>query len=513
MKNSKNKRQEELLESAELLQTVFDTTNLAIAVFQALYDDQGGVKDFLFVRVNKVLQDMYLEEDVLGRTYTETSKHGVEMGIFDALKEVMETGEVLDKEFFFDKQDYKNWFRMMARRQNNLLIASIEDITRRKVESHKLKAAMRKLKEAMRFNNQLVETSPDTILIINLTDYKVRYINKDMLARAGMTKKRIKNMTLPDILPYIHPRDRENIINFHKKILKSSDNEILDIEFRVKTKGSNWEWFNVRGKIFNRKNEDWVEEYVLLVRNITEQKNTQQALVNAEKLSIQGEVARTFAHELRNPLASIRMATDVLKKKLDLPEKGPLENYFTILSRSTKVLNNLVSHLLNSSNYSPAFLEKVDLAEIVDETITQAADRIYLTGIKVVKNYKGPYHILADKGKLKIALLNIIVNASEATNPDEGIIELVIKEHKTDFMLSIIDNGHGLEQEQINKLFDAFYTNKSTGIGIGLSSVKNILEEHDAQITASSKPNIGTTFKILFQNVDMESKTKKEVIS
>ncbi len=111
---------------------------------------------------------------------------------------------------------------------------------------------------------------------------------------------------------------------------------------------------------------------------------------------------------------------------------------------------------------------------------------------------------MADKEKLKIALLNIIVNASEATPPDEGIIEFSIKKHKTDFLLSITDNGHGLEKEQIDKLFDAFYTNKATGVGIGLNSVKNILHDHDAKIKVSSKPNVGTTFNLYFHNADLK---------
>lgn len=494
-KRARNRKQE-LEENTQLLQAVFDNSNLAIAVFKTIYDANGCVKDFLFIQVNKVLQNLYLEQDVIGRTYLETSQYGVKMGIYDAFIQVMETGKPMDQEIFFDKKGYNHWFRITARRQNNLLIIAIEDVTAKKAESQKLK-------DIMRFNRQLVQTSPDTILILNLSDYKVRYVNQDMLTRAGMTKEKIQGMTLQDILLYVHPRDREKLIDFHKQILKSSEDEIHDLEFRVKTKESDWEWFNARGKIFNRKNEAWVEEYVLLVRNITTQKNTQRALINAEKLSIQGEVARTFAHELRNPLASIRMATDVIKQKLEGPQKESLENYLQILSRSTKVLNDLVSNLLNSSNYSPAVLEKVDLAECVQCTINQAADRIYLTGIKVIKNFKGPYYILADREKLNIALLNIIVNASEATNPDEGVIKLAIKKHKTDYLLTITDNGHGLEKEQIDRLFDAFYTNKTTGAGIGLTSVKNILEEHDAKIKVQSTPNEGTTFKLYFNNAEI----------
>lgn len=490
-------RKTELKENNDLLQTVFDTVEQGIAVLQTLYEPDGSIKDFLFKRINRFLRDMYAHVDPIGQTYSNIFPYGQEMGIFDAMKQVMLTGIPLDREIFFDKEGYNHWFRILARPQNSLLIISIEDITRQKNKAEKFK-------EAIRFKKQLIRTSPDTILIINLDDYQVRYINQDMLTRAGMTRKRIFGMTLPDMLAYIHPRDREILIGFHKKILKADDNEVFECEFRVKTKGIEWEWFSARGKIFNRRNQNWVEEYVLLVRNISEQKNTQRALLNAERLSIQGEVARTFAHELRNPLASIRMAGDVIKNKMDLHHKELLGNYFEILSRSTKVLNNLVSNLLNSSNYTSGKLEKVDLEECVNHTLEMAADRIYLTGIKIIKNYKGPYYIMADKEKLKIALLNLVVNASEATTPDEGIIEFTIKPHDSDYVLSIRDNGIGLEKDQIDKLFDAFYTNKATGIGIGLNSVKNILQDHDAQIKVTSKPNVGTTFNLFFHNADLK---------
>jgi PAS domain S-box-containing protein len=489
-------RQEEIKENNDLLQTVFDTVGQGIVVYKTLYEPDGSIKDFLFLRVNKVMQEMYGNIDPVGKTYSEVNKNGVEMGIFDIMRQVMNMGESLDREIYCEKEGYGLWFKFVARPQKDLLIASLEDITRQKNKADKFK-------EAIRFKKQLIRTSPDTIVIINLNDFNVRYINQDMLTRAGMTRKRIHGMALQEMIAYIHPRDREIIINFHKKILKAHDNEVFECEFRVKTKESDWEWFSARGKIFNRKNENWVEEYVLLIRNITEQKTTQRALLNAERLSIQGEVARTFAHELRNPLASIRMASDVVKNKMDQHHKELLGNYLDILTRSTRVLNNLVSNLLNSSNYKSGKLERVDLAVCVDHTLEMAADRIYLTGIQVIKNYKGPYFIKADKEKLKIALLNLIVNASEATTPDEGIIEFTIKPHKSDYVLSIKDNGVGLEKEQIDKLFDAFYTNKATGIGIGLNSVKNILHDHDAQIKVTSEPNVGTTFNLFFHNADI----------
>ncbi|MFD0976858.1 ATP-binding protein [Salinimicrobium gaetbulicola] len=496
LKKELSKHHKNLKESNLLLQSVFDTTYLGIAVLKALYDDKGKVHDFRFVRTNKVLNEMFLKEDIIGQTYQEASKYGVEMGIFDAYKKVMKTGKPFDEEYFFDKEGFSNWFRVTARAQGDLLITTVEDITERKEKAQELA-------ETLHFKHELVTATHDIIMIINLNTYTVRYINKDLVKESGLTRKNITGKKLQDVMPYIHPRDREQVIELHKSLLKSSTEKVFNIEVRLKLQAVSWEWFNVRAKVFQRKDKDWVDEYVLLIRNITNQKNTQKALIKAEKLSIQGEIARTFAHELRNPLASIGMVNEVLKQKVKAEGFQDMDNYFEILKRSTKTLNDLVTNLLNSSNYTPAVLKPEDLGEIIESTLHKAADRIYLSGIKVIKKYDGKFPILADKEKLEIALLNIIVNASEAIVPGKGIIKIEVSEHKSDFKLKIADNGQGMEEDQIDHLFEAFYTKKDKGMGIGMNSVKNILEEHDARIDVESQIDKGSTFCIYFHNENL----------
>lgn len=486
-----------LEESNALLQSVFDTTNLGIAVLKTVYGKDEGIKDFKFIRVNKVLQEMYLKKDIIGHNYLDTSKYGVEMGIFDAYKHVMITGKAFDQEFYFDREGYDHWFRVTARKQNDLIITTLEDITERKEKA-------KELEDTVRFKQELIHATPEVIMIIDLNTFSIRYINKDLLPEVGLTREKISGKLLQDVIPYIHPRDREKVIDLHRNLLKASDKKIIEVEVRLKLKGATWEWFNIRGKIFKRRDAAWVDEYVLLIRNINQQKETQKALSKAEKLSIQGEIARTFAHELRNPLASIGMVSEVLNQKIKIAGNDDFDNYFGILKRSTKTLNDLVTTLLNVSNYSPSELEPADLGEVMDQIIHKAADRIYLSGIQVIKNYKGKFPILADKEKLEIALLNILVNSSEATIPGEGIIQIEIREHETDYMLSITDNGQGMDQDQIDHLFEAFYTKKDTGMGIGMSSVKNILDEHDAHIKVYSKLNEGATFKIYFHNENLK---------
>lgn len=377
-----------------------------------------------------------------------------------------------------------------------------EDLKRKELEDNLYKANA-ELKETVQFKQQLVRTTPETIMIINLNEQCIRYINSDIYPEEGLNKERIEGTPIENILPYIHPKDRENIMDLHYKLLKSTDDEIHDTEIRLSLKKSKtWEWFSIRGKIFQRRDDNWVDEYVLLVRNINAYKATQKALIRAERFSIQGDIARTLAHELRNPIASIGMAAEVLNHKVNQTQKEELKNYFEILSRSAKRLNKLVGDLLNASNYSPTVLKTEDLGKIVDAAIEKASDRIYLAGIELKKNFCGEFPVRADKEKLEIAILNILVNASEATPPENGIVEIDIESNKSEYVLSIRDNGRGMEKEEIERLFDVFYTNKKSGTGVGLNSVKNIIEEHDAKIEVCSKPDQGATFRIYVQKVE-----------
>lgn len=485
------KRTLELEENNDLLQMVFDTVNQGIFLLKPVFGENFDVVDFTYVRVNKKVSRYYKQGEMVGRSFLELNPQATKTGAFEIFKQTMLTGESRDFEVNFEKDGKNNWFKIITSRQKGLLVNSLENITRRKLRAQELK-------ENIRFRKQLIHTSPDVIMIFNLYEEKIRYINRDISESIGMSKQDLEGMSLLDLIPLIHPQDRQEALEFHTRLTNASDKDVLELEFRFRGKERPWECFNARGKVFMRNKKGNPYEFIIMLRNVQEQKLTQQALVHAEKLSIKGEIARTLAHELRNPLASIGMSADILDRKLGKAEKKSLETYLGIIKRSTTTLNNLVSDLLNSANYTPPKMEKCCLARITNKALGHAKDRIYLTGVTVIKKYRAPYYINADEEKLKIALLNIIVNASEAMTPDEGILTLKISKHKDNFSLHIIDNGCGMEEEQLERLFESFYTQKPDGMGVGLSSVKNILDEHAATIKVTSKPKVGTTFILTF---------------
>lgn len=492
------KRTHDLEVNNELLQMVFDSTSEGIFLLKPLFGNNFDIIDFIYVRVNKKVI-RYYKQEMVGKRFLDLNPQSAQTGSFEILKQTMLTGASRDFEVQFEQKGKKNWFKITTRRQRGMLINTLENITRKKLRSQKLK-------NSLRFKKQLIETSPDVILIFNLYSQKIKYVNRKSISNSELPGNSIKNMPLQKILTLIHPQDRKKAIHFHKSLMLAKDKDLFELEFRLKGEGHTWNFYSARGKVFKRNSKGSVSEYIVVLRNVQEQKRTQQALIQAEKLSIKGEIARTLAHELRNPIASIGMSADILDKKTTEPAGNELKNYIEIIKRSTNTLNNLVTDLLSSSQYSPAILKKCCLAETTKAALDLAQDRIYLAGVQVKEKIEGPCYIYADKQKLQIALLNIIVNASEAMLPEKGVLRVKIDKAQKSYQLTISDNGCGMHQEQLERLFESFYTQKPEGMGIGLSSVKNILEEHDATVKVKSQPGKGTTFVLSFQKYESFSR-------
>ena len=135
----------------------------------------------------------------------------------------------------------------------------------------------------------------------------------------------------------------------------------------------------------------------------------------------------------------------------------------------------------------------------MDDALLLAKDRLELNNIKVEKNYSGDLcNITVDPEKVKIAFLILIVNAVEAMEPGKGVLKIKIKSGADECIVEITDNGHGMTEEQLNKVFEPYFSTKSTGNGLGLTNTANIILNHKGDISVTSKPLEGTTFIIKF---------------
>jgi PAS domain S-box-containing protein len=239
-----------------------------------------------------------------------------------------------------------------------------------------------------------------------------------------------------------------------------------------------------------------VEGYQGIIEDISERKKVQQELIQLEKLIMTGNIARSIAHEVRNPLTNINLAIEQFSADLD---EDTLEVYLDIIKRNTKRINQLITEMLKSSKPSQLNLEPESLNQVIEKSLKLAEDRIRLREIRVDKQYDDDMpHIAMDKEKLSMALLNVINNAIEAVDARKGILTVQTSRQGTHQVLKISDNGPGISAEDLNKLFDAFHTGKKGGMGLGLTFTQNIVNSHGAKISVDSSPEQGSSFTITF---------------
>ncbi len=218
-----------------------------------------------------------------------------------------------------------------------------------------------------------------------------------------------------------------------------------------------------------------------------------------ESETISGQVVRTIAHEIRNPLTNINLSLNILEGELNGHDPRVL---YSIIRRNCDIINTQITNLLVSFAIAPAYIGKYSINLVLDEVLEMANDRIVLRHVQVKKHYAPcDCTITLDKEKIKIALLNIIVNAIEAMPDGKG--ELMVATNVIDgkCMVTIEDNGTGISKEMLNNVFRPYFTNKSNGIGLGLAATHQILESHKATIEIESEENSHTRFIISF-NVD-----------
>lgn len=229
-----------------------------------------------------------------------------------------------------------------------------------------------------------------------------------------------------------------------------------------------------------------------------------QELKSLEKFVATGRIARTIAHEVRNPLTNIALASEQIKEITGTQEEA--EVLLDMIGRNVNRINQLVSDLLNSTRFAQLEFDDVYINELLDEAIGFASDRIELKEVQVTKDYaRDLCRVHVDKEKIKIAFLNIIVNALEAMETGKGLLEFRTRKVGNRCQVEIRDNGIGMDEETQARLFEPYFTAKKKGNGLGLTNTQNIILNHKGNINVRSKPGQGTTFIVTLNLKDQET--------
>ncbi len=198
---------------------------------------------------------------------------------------------------------------------------------------------------------------------------------------------------------------------------------------------------------------------------------------------------------MRNPLTNIHLSLDQLEPELVDDE---LKLFTDIIRRNSLRINTLITELLESFKPQETILTSISMIELIERALNEAIDRINLKKITLIKNFGEDCRLNLDQSKIKIALINLIINAIEAMEAEKGQLTILTKNQNGYYFVIIKDNGVGISPENINRLFEPYFTLKTNGLGLGLAATLTILQLHNARVEVESELGIGTAFTIAF---------------
>jgi two-component system sensor histidine kinase HydH len=279
----------------------------------------------------------------------------------------------------------------------------------------------------------------------------------------------------------IESKDIENVC---KSIEKDLFNEVLSgrhIERSVFESGNSLIGFSASPVYGNNGN---VVGSAIILRDITEIREMEEELRKKDRLAALGEMVAGLAHEIRNPLASIKAGIE----SLSFGGSEDLSNYKfqSIVLHEITRLERIVNDMTVYASDRDLVKTKVNLKSLIGETLLMFSHEIAEKNIQVKKNLKGNLICYVDRDKIVTVLNNLFLNAMEAIG-ENGSIELNIRRGKKNMIIQIKDDGGGIPEDIIPKLFIPFFTTKSKGTGLGLSIVHRIVQNHNGTIKATNE--------------------------
>jgi signal transduction histidine kinase len=224
-------------------------------------------------------------------------------------------------------------------------------------------------------------------------------------------------------------------------------------------------------------------------------REAEAAVRRSERLAALGQLSAGLAHELRNPLGTIRASSEMLGRSV-AAENEVAREMAGFISTEVDRCNALVTRFLEFARPMQLKLAPADLGQIIDRAVNQMEREPGANGIGIFKNYSPDMPVLPlDAELMERVFYNLLLNAAQATAPGGSV---TVKTRLTGGMaeVSVIDRGAGIEGRLLDTIFNPFFTTKPHGVGLGLAIVSKIVDEHGGKITVESEPAKGSIFRV-----------------
>lgn len=343
-------------------------------------------------------------------------------------------------------------------------------------------AVDRSLAEMKTYTENVVESMADGLISVN-RERKIVTLNRKAAEFFGAKEEDLKSKEISKVLGI----DIDNL-------LKEKGGMLRDWELKVSSQYGAQIPLSLSAAPLKDENDKEMGS-VLLLRDLREIRDLQERVRRSERLASLGRLAAGVAHEIRNPLSSIRGFAQFFQNRFKGQEKE--QEYASVMVREVDRLNRVITELLDFARPKEPHRELHSAVEILEQTLKVLESELAKKNIAVEKKLEASLpRIWVDRDQLSQALLNLLLNALESME-EAGKIRISMESAGAEVLaISISDTGRGIPKEDLERVFEPFFSTKRKGTGLGLAIVHQIVESHKGEIKVESRAGEGTTFRI-----------------
>jgi len=347
------------------------------------------------------------------------------------------------------------------------------------------------------FLESIIEKAGDAISVIGL-DGQILYWNEGAVKIYGYSKEEALGKKLFDLLSPCDELARREEEKRHYALMEKIKNGEVVTHREMKRKTRDGREIIIDMTISPLRNsEGQIIGASRICRDVTNLKKAEERLFLAERLSSLGELAAGVAHELRNPLAGIKLNTQMLARQKDLTnmERRILQSTQEGIEKIQKIIDDM----LNFARPKAAHFQEENINEVVAKSLAIIQGKSKKENITLVfEKEEGLPNLFIDAHQIQQVLINLIINAIQAMEKGGTLTIRTFSPAQGGVGIEIRDTGVGIPETHLKKIFDPFFTTKSEGTGLGLSISLKILENHGASLEVQSQEGKGSSFTIFF---------------
>ncbi|MDM5340077.1 ATP-binding protein [Fictibacillus enclensis] len=347
----------------------------------------------------------------------------------------------------------------------------------------KLKSAL--LKESKQQNHSLIELNPDGVYIIN-KDRTLTVVNRSLEELTGYTSEELIGKPYTFLLANTNARRMESLFQ------RTLGGESLQVETRIRQKNGNVFDAEVTNIPYYVDNE--IRGIVGTMKDLTVVRQVEQRIRDSEKLAVVGELAAGVAHEIRNPLTTLKGFTQTM---MNAPSSPEMKNYLNIMLDEIESINLITNEFMVLAKPHMTITASINVVPLIKQVTTLLTTQANLTNVIINSKFLIECgEIRGEKNQIKKMLVNLLKNAIEAM-PEGGNVTVTATAGNTgNLLIYIKDEGIGMSSGELQQLGHPFYTTKKSGKGLGLFVSKKIIENHNGSVRFKSTPGEGTIVEI-----------------